>query len=437
MHEIGLTADQLSSALLTLSKTEPVSILDSCGVGGASSNLMIAGVGARETAQLNHPDPDRTLSEFESIIHREDTAAIFTISYTLGIKLNGIVSRHKDVGSPFEPDIFVTSYDSLIVFDYNSQTAFLTGNPLRFHDIERKLIPSTNHEFSSGQTVVSSNFSRDEYILAIDQIKEYIRRGDTYQTNLTQQIRAEFPGDITPQSIFSTLRKDHPAPFAAFIVRPASTVVSASPERFLRWRDGTLTVSPIKGTRRRGETSSEDLALRNGLLESDKDRAENVMIVDLLRNDIGRVCKFGSVTVEDLCKLEVHPSLFHLVSTISGEIRDGITVSDILRAAFPCGSITGAPKIRTMQIIDQIESSARGLSMGAIGWSHFGGQFEIEQTLDMSVAIRTMTIRGRDALFNLGGGIVIDSDPESEYDETLIKGQALLSAIEGELSPAQ
>ncbi len=190
-----------------------------------------------------------------------------------------------------------------------------------------------------------------------------------------------------------------------------------------------------------GKILRKMLQLRDELLNSEKDRAENVMIVDLLRNDLGRICEFGSVKVEKLCDLEEHPTLFHLVSTVSGKLRNKVSFSDILRATFPCGSITGAPKIRTMQIIDEIETARRGLSMGAIGFRIPNSKFQISNSktqdsrlktqdyLDLSVAIRTMTIRGREAVFNVGGGIVIDSNPNSEYEETLTKAKALFNAI--------
>ncbi len=283
---------------------------------------------------------------------------------------------------------------------------------------------------------VSSNFTRQSYIAAVNKIKEYIRQGDTYQTNLTQQLRALLPENLTPQKIFHRLRKSHPAPFAAFIKRQNDFVVSISPERFVKVQSSkfkvqSISASPIKGTRPRGVNKSEDLRLKNELLNSAKDRAENVMIVDLLRNDIGRICKFGSVEVEKLCDLETHPTLFHLVSTIKGELRENLNFSDIIRAVFPCGSITGAPKIRTMQIIDEIETANRGLSMGAIGYYVQSSKFKIQNCFDLNVAIRTMTITNQEAVFNVGGGIVIDSVPENEYEETLIKAKALISAIDG------
>jgi para-aminobenzoate synthetase component 1 len=296
-------------------------------------------------------------------------------------------------------------------------------------------------------TVVGSNFTRDQYLAAIDDIRERIRAGDTYQTNLTQQLSATLDDTNSPQQVFWRVRRDHPAPFSAFIKRPNSYVVSASPERFFKIEAGgrntsgsecasrkrMISTSPIKGTRPRGKTLDEDERLKSDLLSSSKDMAENTMIVDLLRNDLGRVCEYGSVEVTKLCDVEEHPTFFHLVSTIEGRLREDAGFADILRALFPCGSITGAPKISTVRIIDEIENMDRGLSMGAIGYHIPGEGFECEETLDLSVAIRTMVVRDGEATFNVGGGITIDSDPGSEYDETLTKARALLDAIGGKL----
>jgi para-aminobenzoate synthetase component 1 len=282
------------------------------------------------------------------------------------------------------------------------------------------------------RSTATSNFSRKSYRSAVEQIKEFIRRGDTYQTNLTQKFRAKLPPELRAADIFSRLRRDNPAPFSAFIDRGDSTVVSASPERFFRMADGRIETSPIKGTRRRGTSRIEDEELKHELLNSVKDRAENTMIVDLLRNDLGRVCSFGTVAVEELCALEEHPTLFHLVSTISGEVEPGSGFADVIKAIFPCGSITGAPKIRTMEIIDDIEDESRGLSMGAIGYFVPETGFALKPGFDLSVAIRTMVIRGSEAEFNVGGGVVSDSDPDAEYEESLLKAKALLAALGSE-----
>ena len=442
MQQIDLTADQLVSALLKLSETEIVCILDSCGVGHLGSHLLIAGIEPKEVYEVTNDDPGETLRLFSEKLSG-DLAAIFTISYDFGLKLEKIRSKHR----PSEPDVFLALFDTLIVHDYDSHTTYLTGNDATFAAVEASLynVTSAGVQGVANTGRVTSDFTKYSYLSAIEEIKELIRRGDTYQTNLTQQLTVELSDGTTPQKIFWNLRKDHPAPFAAFIQRQGSTVVSASPERFFRVEGSKISTSPIKGTRPRGKKAGEDAALRHELLNSEKDIAENTMIVDLLRNDLGRVCEFGTVCVEKRCDLEEHPTLFHLVSTVSGELRSDVSFAEILKAVFPCGSITGAPKISTMAIIDMIEQSPRGLSMGAIGvyLPHpgfripnsmqdpvtFNSKLETRSsTLDLSVAIRTMIVRNNQAVFNVGGGIVIDSDLESEYEESLLKAKALLDA---------
>ena len=337
-----------------------------------------------------------------------------------------------------DPDIFIALFDELLVHDYDSGRTQIVGESdtagtlSDLIETHRGEIEPAHPTQSAGRA--TSNFTKAEYVTAVERVREYIRSGDTYQTNLTQQLTCTLPPGATPESIYWRLRRDHPAPFSAFLRRPGSTVVSASPERFFRVSEtGIIEASPIKGTRRRGEDAGSDRMLRTELLSSEKDRAENTMIVDLLRNDLGRVCNFGSVEVTKLCDLEEHPTLFHLVSTIRGSLRSGIKFSEILRATFPCGSITGAPKVRTMDIIAEIENTSRGLSMGAIG-AFFPPTWKlqsagIDSVFDVSVAIRTMVIREGEAVFNVGGGIVIDSDPEKEFEESLLKAQALLAAL--------
>jgi para-aminobenzoate synthetase component 1 len=442
MHRIDLSADHLVSALLEISKDETVCILDSCGVGHLGSHLLIAGINPTEVTAITNDDPRKVLEILDEKLSGEN-AAIFTVSYDFGPKLEKIASRHE---RSEEPDVFLALFDSLIVHDYDSGMTFITGDEEQFNEIERKLLQPATLPASSAVRgpAVTSNFTRAEYVSAVESIKERIRCGDTYQTNLTQQLTVELPDETTPQLIFWNLRRSHPAPFAAFITRGDSTVVSASPERFFRVEGSRITTSPIKGTRPRGKDATEDEALKRDLLTSEKDIAENTMIVDLLRNDLGRVCEFGSVRVEKLCDLEEHPTLLHLVSTISGELRPGTAFSDILRAVFPCGSITGAPKISTMRIIDEIETTSRGLSMGAIGLYVPSSGFSVQSSesrasdaehrtlnseLALSVAIRTMVVRDSKAVFNVGGGIVIDSDPKSEYEESLLKAKALLDAM--------
>ncbi len=438
MREIQITADRLVLSLLKLSEQREVCLLDSCGVSHLGSHLLIAGIEPVETLNITNKNPAVTLEQFDEKLAQPDSACIFTISYDFGLKLENIKPREKEFPSLDEPDIFLAVYDCLIIHDYDTGKTRIGGNAKKFDKIEKELfnsVKSADYENfeNSGTSKTTSNFTRENYVLTVEKIQEFIRRGDTYQANLTQQIRAELPENLNAQKIFWSLRKSHPAPFAAFIKRSADFVVSISPERFLKVHSPQISTSPIKGTRPRGKTEAEDLFLQNELLNSEKDLAENVMIVDLLRNDIGRVCEFGSVAVEKLCDLETHPTLFHLVSTVSGKLRENVNFSDIIKAVFPCGSITGAPKNRTMQIIDRLETAGRGLSMGAIGYSIPNSKFQIPNSIDLSVAIRTMVIRGREAVFNVGGGIVIDSDAEDEYAESLLKAQALLKAINGKL----
>jgi para-aminobenzoate synthetase component 1 len=460
VREIFFSADRLVAALLNLPKEKNLCLLDSCGVNHLDSHLLIAGFNPFEILEINEPDADQSLTVLNEKLSPENTFAIFTIAYDFGLKLEKLKPRPKEFSGFGEPDIFLALFECLIIYDYQTQKTFLCGDENKFDEIERTIRGAVDSvsTASSASSKISSNFTEESYIAAIEQIKERIRRGDTYQTNLTQQIRAELPENLAPEQIFWRLRKNHPAPFAAFLRRKNDTVISASPERFFSIAEGerqnaefsasrpqTITTSPIKGTRPRGKTAREDMRLKQELLNSEKDRAENVMIVDLLRNDLGRICKFGGVRVEKLCDLERHPTLFHLVSTISGELRERISLPEIIKAVFPCGSITGAPKIRTMQIIDEIETAPRGLSMGAIGYSIQNSKFKIQNSqntaqhsalsaqhsFDSSVAIRTMVVRGNEAIFNVGGGIVIDSIPEKEYEETLVKAKALLSAVQG------
>lgn len=463
VREIPFSADRLVAALLNLPKEKNLCLLDSCGVSHLGSHFLIAGFSPIEILEITDADAGKTLEILNRKLAAENLFAIFTIAYDFGLKLENIQPRAKEFTAFDEPDVFLALFDVLIIHDYDTNKSYLIGSEEKFDETENLLSGSPDFPDSpdSPDSKIRSNFTRAKYLAAVAQIKERIRRGDTYQTNLTQQIRAELPETCAPAEIFRRLRKNHPAPFAAFLRRKNDTVISASPERFFSIAEGEtpktefsakrkriITTSPIKGTRPRGETAAEDLHLKQELLNSEKDRAENVMIVDLLRNDLGRICRFGSVRVEKLCDLEQHPTLFHLVSTVSGELRPETSFSEIIKAVFPCGSITGAPKIRTMQIIDQIETAPRALSMGAIGYSIQNSNFKTQNSenetldsplstlhsFDLSVAIRTMTIRDNKALFNVGGGIVIDSVPEKEYEETLIKAQALLSAINADIT---
>jgi para-aminobenzoate synthetase component 1 len=266
-----------------------------------------------------------------------------------------------------------------------------------------------------------ANFDFAGYSAAIARIKAYIASGDVYQVNLTQRFAAPLP--CPPYALYQRLRERSPAPFAAYLSFGPVQVVSSSPERFLTVRGRQVETRPIKGTRPRSADPAADARLAAELLASEKDRAELLMIVDLERNDLGRVCTYGSVQVEKLWQLESHPTVHHLVATVSGTLRPEVDVIDCVAACFPGGSITGAPKIRAMQIIDELEPHRRHVYTGAIGYLGFDGN------ADLNIAIRTLTCVGGQAYYHVGGGIVWDSNPSAEYQETLDKGRAMHEAL--------
>jgi para-aminobenzoate synthetase component 1 len=286
------------------------------------------------------------------------------------------------------------------------------------------LSPSASPGPTGGALPLASGFTREEYLRAVRRAKEYIAAGDIYQVNLSQRLHARLASDAF--SLYQRLQESNPAPFAAYFTTPEAAIVSCSPERFLEVRGREVETRPIKGTRPRGATPEEDARLAAELLASEKDRAENVMIVDLERNDLGRVCEFGSVHVPELFAVESYATVHHLVSTVRGRLRPEMTALDCLRASFPGGSITGAPKVRSMEIIEELEPTRRGVYTGAIGYLCFSGD------MDVNIVIRTLVVKGETAYFQVGGGIVADSDPEAEYQETIDKGQALAAGLAAE-----
>jgi para-aminobenzoate synthetase component I len=267
-----------------------------------------------------------------------------------------------------------------------------------------------------------STFTRRGYLDAVARVREYIVAGDIFQANLSQRFHAPLP--VPPFQLYQQLRKRNPAPFSAYLGFGELQVLSASPERFLRLdQQRQVETRPIKGTRPRGLGPMHDAALGRALAESEKDRAENVMIVDLLRNDLSRVCRPGTVRVPELFALEHHPTVHHLVSTVLGELDPSADAIDLLRATFPGGSITGAPKVRAMEIIAELEPTQRGVYCGSIGYLSASG------AMDTSIVIRTyLALRGQ-VYFQAGGGIVADSDPELEYRETLDKARGLIQTL--------
>lgn len=266
-----------------------------------------------------------------------------------------------------------------------------------------------------------SNFSRDDYLRAVERAIEYIYAGDIFQVNLSQRLL--YPAGGNPLDLYLRLRKRNPAPFAGYFAHDDWAIASASPERFVCVADGEVETRPIKGTRRRRTGPEADLFTRDELRESEKDQAENVMIVDLLRNDLSRVCSAGSVRVPELCRVETYETVQHLVSEVRGRLETTRTAWDLLRAVFPGGSITGAPKVRSMEIIAELEPTARGPYCGSLFYVGYNGQ------MDSSILIRTFTIRHGWVQCPVGGGIVAQSDPAAEYEETLVKAEGMLRAL--------
>ena len=268
----------------------------------------------------------------------------------------------------------------------------------------------------------TSSFERETYCTTVRRALEYIAAGDVFQVNLSQRFTAE--GRHDPLDLYLRLKQESPAPFAAFLRWGGSAVVSASPESFYQTRGDLIVTRPIKGTRPRGADPEDDARLAAELLASVKDRAELTMIVDLERNDVGRVCEYGSVVVRDPLSIESFAQVHHLVATVEGRLRCDVGPVDVIRALFPGGSITGAPKIRAMEIIDELEPNRRSVYTGAIGYFSRGG------TSAFNIAIRTILVEDGRASFQVGGGIVADSDPEAEYEETLAKGKGLLAVLD-------
>jgi para-aminobenzoate synthetase component 1 len=266
-----------------------------------------------------------------------------------------------------------------------------------------------------------SNFNQEDYVKTVGIIKEYIRSGDIYITNLTRRIETTTNKD--GYDIYKKLREINPAPFAAYLKTKEFEIISSSPERFLRIQDRMVETRPIKGTRPRGKTPLEDEKNKLELLNSEKDKAELLMIVDLERNDLSKVCKPNTVHVPELFKLEEYSTVFHLVSTVTGKLKDNETSVSAMQTCFPGGSITGTPKLRSMEIIEELERSGRGLYTGCIGYFSYDGN------ADFNIVIRTIIKNGETVAFGVGGGITIDSNEEEEYFETIDKAVALMKAI--------
>lgn len=273
-------------------------------------------------------------------------------------------------------------------------------------------------------SLTNRSFSMDKqgFLMAVETVKEYIRAGDVFQVNLS--LRESRPVRVSGKRIYDQLRRINPSPYMGLLELPEMTIVSSSPELLVRLRERVAETRPIAGTRKRTGDRERDLRMMQELIDNEKERAEHIMLVDLERNDLGRVCRYGSVRVDELMAIEEYSHVMHIVSHISGKLRDEMDAVDLLAAVFPGGTITGAPKIRTMEIIEELEPVRRGVYTGSIGWLSFAGDMEV------NIAIRTMVVKDGMAHVQAGAGVVIDSVAEREYKESLRKAEALWLAFE-------
>ncbi len=357
------------------------------------------------------------------------------LSYDLCHFWENLPSKAKDdLGLP---ELYIAFYDKVLIIDHLEKRTLISAvssfskrdnstikeriEEIRRLEQKNDAVKGEKVAVKPGELILESNFTKQEYLQAVRKAKNYIREGDIFQVNLSQRFHSRL--FVSPYRLYQSLREINPAPFAAYLNFNEIKILSSSPERFLRVRGRKIQTRPIKGTRPRGRNEEEDKKLGKELLASEKDRAELVMIVDLERNDLGRVCRYGSVKVEELVKLEAYPTVFHTASTIRGTLAPGKDRIDLLQTTFPGGSITGAPKIRAMEIIDELEPTKRSVYTGSLGY------FGFNESMDLNIVIRTFLAKNGDLYFQVGGGIVADSDPEKEFQETLDKAKALISSL--------
>jgi para-aminobenzoate synthetase component 1 len=419
---------------------DPIAVLRSAG-----GTTRIAGTGAMEDSEPL-ADPFAGLDFLLSRWHMPPPpdgvscagGVIGFLGYEAGDHLEHLPPSHpNDLGIP---DAWFGVYDSAVVWDRNRGSCAAVASVLpgrtkeetvarlerlaervRMPGVASRSMEGSRSRAPSPVTPGTSSLERDAFLAGVERIREYIRAGDLFQANLTRRLTV--PTAMSGTELYGAMVQASPAPYAAYLDCGDAEVASISPELFLSLRGRGIATSPIKGTRPRGRTTEEDEVFRRDLTESDKDRAENVMIVDLLRNDLSRVSLPGSIAVPRLATVETHPTVHHLVSTVTGRLGPDKTIVNLLRATFPGGSVTGAPKIRAMEILRELEPVRRGVYTGALGILGFHGDAEL------SVAIRTAVLRDGRAHYGTGGGITLASNPEAEWAETEDKARAFLQAI--------
>ena len=362
------------------------------------------------------------------------SGAIGYFSYDYGRKKEGLTSRHLEKLDI--PDCILVFYDNFIIEDHQRKKLYMIANSYGqgaaagislmmtlLEMAEKETFPQSEKTVKAPE--ITADFTREDYMDAVQRMIHYIVEGDIYIANMTQ--RLQITSSMPPFELFEQLRKNNPSPFGGYFNYGDFQVVSASPERFLKMTDGLIQTRPIKGTRKRGSTQEEDNALKQELEQSGKDKSELLMIVDLERNDLNRVCIPGSVVVDELFSVETYATVFHLIANVTGILRPELTVMDLIEAAFPGGSITGAPKLRAMELIDELEHSRRNLYTGSMGYLSLDGN------CDFNIVIRTALYKEGVYHLGVGGGITFESDLAFEYEETLQKAKALLEALGGSI----
>lgn len=360
--------------------------------------------------------------------------AVGYLSYDLGNYIERLPRNSKDDLNGY--DLYFGLYNYVIVIDHLENKTYIATPDLdikkeeiivniiedKIKEAEKEGIDSICYEEKEVDPVrLKSNFTKKEFEESVQKVKDYIRSGDIYQANLTQRFSTKTT--LSSYELYRDLRKISPAPFGAYLNFDDFNILSNSPERFIKCIDRKIETRPIKGTRPRGKNKEEDLKLQEELRNSEKDRAELLMIVDLERNDIGKISKIGSVKVPELFVIEPYANVNHLVATVTGELEDDKDAIDIIKATFPGGSITGAPKIRSMEIIDELEPTQRNVYTGSIGYIGFDGD------MDLNIAIRTIIKKDDDVYFQVGGGMTWGSNPSEEYQETLDKAGSIMKAL--------
>ncbi|MBE0447801.1 MAG: aminodeoxychorismate synthase component I [Actinobacteria bacterium] len=447
---VGLLGDNMPFLLESALPAERLgrySILGSNPAGVIRSKNGITEVSRDGLRNRHRTDPFKIIDEEVKAFGFVEDGDFITLPFTggavgyFGYDLNRQIETMPDIAEDDQgiPDIYLGFYTEAIIIDHREECTYAISYMPEGADMRsvgeatsrlRSLVSKANSGWSHWSHIsdggdvaekLSSNLSKRRYKAMINKAKEYIDRGDIFQVNLAQRFAADLKVDH--YCLYGRLKSLNPAPFAAFLGYGDFSILSSSPERFMLVEDRYVETRPIKGTRPRFSGEYEDnLAVRE-LMGSEKDAAEHIMIVDVERNDFGRVCEHGSIKVPELMVVESYEAVHHLVSTVTGQLRPEVGMMDLLRASFPGGSITGAPKIRAMEIIEELEPCRRNVYTGAIGY------ISTNRKMDTNIAIRTITAIKNKAYLHVGGGIVADSDPDAEYQETLDKGRALFNAL--------